>query len=323
MGALWSEETAAGGAGCKSDGVKRVGTAGVLQRLDEALLSRLVLHRGYHDRRDVVTKRPLENTLKAFTLGWKMGVRHCECDITVTKDGKVILAHDETLERVAIDSPLSQQNPISTIALSDLTYEEISQVRLKDGSSVPLLEEVLTCAISCHGLLVVELKSTDDWPRLVEKTAALFSTKPHLLAGVSVFMSFNHLLMQRLKTQLEKLNFALPPCLGLTDTDLWPGYEDIIWSIEEDNSLDVATKFVEDFNLDGLYVKYEKGFEDKINQPKLHQLLDKFTMGIWNAPDAIADLKFWSDFGFQFVNTDLTTHFTRTSSFNQLNNAHI
>lgn len=329
MGALWSleDEVSAQGASkskCRINledeasaerisKMKRITTWHVLSELKPSLLSKLVLHRGYHDRRDVVTKRPLENTLKAFTIGWEMGVRHSECDITVTKDGKVILAHDETLERVSLNSPRTLKNPISRASLSDLTYNEIREVRLKDGSQVPLLEDVLTSAIACNGKLVVELKSTGNWQRLVEHTVALFASKPHLFDAVGVFMSFNHLLIKRLKLEMEKLKVVLPPCLGLTDTDLWPGFEDIIWSIEADDSLAAANKFVEDFNLDGLYVKYEHHFEDVSQQKKLRQLLGDCILGIWNAPDTVADLQFWADFGFHFVNTDLATHFTRTN----------
>jgi len=316
MGAFWSENEGhvEGGAGKVGD-LKRVGTAQHLQKLEPSLLSRLVLHRGYHDQRDVVTKRPLENTLKAFTLGWKMGVRHCECDITVTNDGKVILAHDETLERVASETPGEN----STIALSDLNYDQIVQVPLKGGSQVPLLEDILTSAIACGGLLVIELKSTGNWQRLVEHTVTLFASKPYLFEGVGLFMSFNHLLMRRLKSKLNDLHCNVPPCLGLTDTDLWPGFEDIIWSIAEENSLNTAERFVEDFNLDGLYVKYEDYFEEQPHQKQLQKLLGRYIMGVWNAPDSVANLKYWADFGFRFVNTDLATHFIRTKSSNQLN----
>jgi len=319
MGIFWSEseEAAEGGAGNTGGEMRRVDTAHQLQKLEPSLLSNLVLHRGYHDQRDVVTKRPLENTLKAFTLGWKMGVKHCECDITVTKDGKVILAHDETLERVASETLGEREK--ATIALSDLNYDQICQVPLKGGSLVPLLEDVLTSAIACGGLLVIELKSTGNWQRLVEHTVSLFVSKPYLFEGVGLFMSFNHLLMRRLKSKLKELDCKVPPCIGLTDTDLWPGFEDIIWSVAEEDCLKMADKFVADFNLDGLYVKYEDHFEEESHKKQLQKLLGRYIMGLWNAPDSVANLKYWADFGFRFVNTDLATHFIRTKSSNQLN----
>ena len=53
--------------------MRRVDTAHQLQKLEPSLLSHLVLHRGYHDQRDVVTKRPLENTFEGIYVGVENG----------------------------------------------------------------------------------------------------------------------------------------------------------------------------------------------------------------------------------------------------------
>lgn len=309
---LTQEEQEEGEAGAPpAKTLTRVTTANVIRDLDASLLAKLVLHRGYHDVEDVVNIRPLENTLEAFTKGWKMGVRYCECDITVTQDGKVILAHDNTLERVSTPEFIcdSKKTP-----LSDLTFAEICKVSLKGGGRVPLLEQVLEAAIECAGRLVIEFKSDGDWQRLVDCTLELFDEKPHLFKGVGIFMSFNHLIMKRLKEKLQTLGIRLPPFLGLTDTHSTPGYEDIVWNIEDANSVTCAEQFMEDFNLDGLYVKYEKAFEDKQAQQKLAHMMKNKILGIWDAPDTIEDLQKWANFGFVFVNTDLTKHFTRIAA---------
>lgn len=57
---------------------------------DHNLLSHLVAHRGFHHIKDRHDKRPLENSLSAFEIAWTSGIHLCECDIAMTKDGKLV-----------------------------------------------------------------------------------------------------------------------------------------------------------------------------------------------------------------------------------------
>ena len=61
----------------------------------------LCAHRGYHNPAfESDPKRFLENTLPAFERGWEFS-ELAECDVQMTVDGKIIVAHDRTLWRVA------------------------------------------------------------------------------------------------------------------------------------------------------------------------------------------------------------------------------
>lgn len=40
-----------------------------------------------------------ENTLASFDLGWRMGADFLECDVHLSKDKKIVVLHDETLDR--------------------------------------------------------------------------------------------------------------------------------------------------------------------------------------------------------------------------------
>ncbi|NNJ71126.1 MAG: glycerophosphodiester phosphodiesterase [Kiritimatiellales bacterium] len=42
-----------------------------------------------------------ENTLEAFQLGLDQGAEAIECDVRLSRDGKLVVIHDETVERVA------------------------------------------------------------------------------------------------------------------------------------------------------------------------------------------------------------------------------
>jgi len=65
-------------------------------------LESIVAHRGFHNNNDQIHNRPLENTLSSFEQIWTAGISLCECDIAMTRDGKIVMAHDETFERLAL-----------------------------------------------------------------------------------------------------------------------------------------------------------------------------------------------------------------------------
>ena len=74
-----------------------------------------------------------ENTLEAFQYSSDLGFVFMETDVQSTLDGKVVIFHDETLERVAgINKKVSQ-----------LTFQEIKKIDLINGGKIPSLEETL------------------------------------------------------------------------------------------------------------------------------------------------------------------------------------
>ncbi|MDX4073232.1 glycerophosphodiester phosphodiesterase family protein, partial [Brucella sp. NBRC 113783] len=60
------------------------------------LAKRPVAHRGLHD----LNKTRWENTLAAFEAAAKAGFA-IECDVHLTKDGGVVVFHDDDLQRLA------------------------------------------------------------------------------------------------------------------------------------------------------------------------------------------------------------------------------
>lgn len=74
-----------------------------------------------------------ENSLSAIAHAWDLGYRHLETDVRVTRDGIVILHHDETVDRTTD----------GTGVVSQLTWEEVSRLRHPDGGAPVRLDEVL------------------------------------------------------------------------------------------------------------------------------------------------------------------------------------
>jgi len=74
-----------------------------------------------------------ENTLLAFQTAIAMGANGIECDIRESRDGRLIIFHDETLTRIAgSPSPINQ-----------LTFSEIRKVNAGNQERIPELKELL------------------------------------------------------------------------------------------------------------------------------------------------------------------------------------
>lgn len=64
-----------------------------------------------------------ENTLSSFNAGMEMGANGIETDVQKTKDGVLVLFHDDTLQRVTGE----------TGSIQDYTYDELQQFNVKNG----------------------------------------------------------------------------------------------------------------------------------------------------------------------------------------------
>ena len=87
--------------------------------IDPIYVPSLVGHRGFHNIHDRSDVRPLENSLMAYEAAWTSGIHLCECDIALTKDERIILAHDENFARLGMD-PTS---PLCNRTVRDLTFK--------------------------------------------------------------------------------------------------------------------------------------------------------------------------------------------------------
>lgn len=74
-----------------------------------------------------------ENTAEAFQRAVDMGYRYVETDVHATADGVPVVIHDERLDRVA-----GRQARVA-----DLTWADLSSVRVGGAAAVPRLDEVL------------------------------------------------------------------------------------------------------------------------------------------------------------------------------------
>ncbi len=86
----------------------------------------ILAHRGASDAR-------LENTLPAFIHAIERGADGVELDVQLSRDGEVIVFHDEDLLRLA-----GRRERVA-----DLGWESLSQVALQRGAKLPRLADLL------------------------------------------------------------------------------------------------------------------------------------------------------------------------------------
>ena len=119
---------------------------------------RNIAHRGFFSPDQSVP----ENSLAAFDIACEKGYG-AELDVQLTKDGHVVVFHDDTLSRMCgVDA-----------RVDEYTLEELGKLRLKGtDQTIPLFSDVLE-TVGGRGPLIVELKTGRRNRELCEKTYAL------------------------------------------------------------------------------------------------------------------------------------------------------
>lgn len=165
---------------------------------------KVIAHRGYSG------KYP-ENTMLAFKKAVEAGCDEIELDVQLTKDGKVVVIHDETIDRVTNGSGL----------VRDYTLEELQKFHA--GSifgdqygfvNIPSFEEYCQWAAGQTVTTNIELKTgVFYYEELEEKTIEII--RKYGLEGKVMFSSFNPLSLIEAKRIAPEI-----PCGFLVDAPL-------------------------------------------------------------------------------------------------------
>lgn len=145
-----------------------------------------------------------ENTLAAFELAVRQNADGIELDAKLTRDGQVIVIHDQTLDRTTNGTGRVSQQPLS--AIKTLDAGEHFDACFK-GEPVPTLSEVFE-AVGRVSFINVELTNYES-PRdpLAEEVAN--TVKRHNLADRILFSSFNPLVLRRIHRLLPTVPLGL------------------------------------------------------------------------------------------------------------------
>lgn len=124
-------------------------------------MTKIFAHRGSR------INRP-ENTLIAFEEALRVGVDGIELDVQLTKDGEIVVIHDETVDRTTSGKGY----------VGDMTLAELKQLdagswfdEMYADQTIPTLEEVfeLLVAHEFTGCLNIELKTTERRYKGIER----------------------------------------------------------------------------------------------------------------------------------------------------------
>ncbi|GAA5540905.1 MULTISPECIES: glycerophosphodiester phosphodiesterase [Brucella/Ochrobactrum group] len=143
------------------------------------LAKRPVAHRGLHD----LNKTRWENTLAAFEAAAKAGFA-IECDVHLTKDGGVVVFHDDDLQRLA-----GREGRISDLTLSEATALNVGGT----AERVPTLRQMLDL-VDGRVPLVIELKGIEGRD---DGLVAAVARELGEYKGEAAIMSFDHHLIRR------------------------------------------------------------------------------------------------------------------------------
>lgn len=135
-----------------------------------------------------------ENTLEAFRLAIEMGADGFELDVHMSKDGALMVIHDETVDRTTNGTGF-----VKDLTLAQLKALDASNgMEAYRGAAIPTLEEVFRLIRHTHHIVNVEIK-TDEYfyPALEEKCLAL--AKEMGVEDRVIYSSFNHYTLIRLR----------------------------------------------------------------------------------------------------------------------------
>ncbi|WP_175975075.1 glycerophosphodiester phosphodiesterase [Corynebacterium sp. Marseille-Q2823] len=168
----------------------------------------IIAHRGYNGWYS-------ENTSRAFEEALKLDVAGVECDVNLTKDGEVVVIHDQTVDRTSD----------GTGSVGDMTLEELRALNFgthEDPQRILLLDELVDLIESYPGKqLLIETKHPSPFGARLEESVAEVLRNRHLDADPRFsLISFNPEAIARFRSLLPSLRsfLLLEPDAGLPDS---------------------------------------------------------------------------------------------------------
>ena len=143
-----------------------------------------------------------ENTLEAFALAAEMGADGVELDVHLTRDGRVVVIHDSTIDRTSNGQG----------AVLDYTYEELLAFDFgykfygeRRGIRIPTLDQVYELLAPLGLVVNVEIKAKSaDVVAACERIATAYGMSDRV-----IYSSFDHLQIARV-LELNPSAFVAP-----------------------------------------------------------------------------------------------------------------
>jgi glycerophosphoryl diester phosphodiesterase len=141
----------------------------------------IIAHRG-------ASRQAPENTMPAFIKAIELGAGGIELDVHLSSDGRLVVIHDEQVDRTSNGTGFVRDMSFSE--LKELDFGSWFSTKYKD-ERIPELEEVLKLIEKWDGLLNIEIKNGPVFYPGIERAVA-DAIEKHKLAGRTIVSSFNH-----------------------------------------------------------------------------------------------------------------------------------
>jgi glycerophosphoryl diester phosphodiesterase len=147
-----------------------------------------------------------ENTIAAFQNAIEIGADWLEMDVQQTRDGELIVIHDETVDRTTD----------GTGRVEDLTLEQIRTLDAGNGEQVPTFEEVIALAKESRIGILPEAKSPHLYPGIELNMVETLMQSDY--AQRAIIQSFNPDTLESIQNIDQNMNVC--PLYGLWKLDL-------------------------------------------------------------------------------------------------------
>ena len=144
-----------------------------------------------------------ENTLEAFSQAMEQGADGIELDVQFTKDKKIVVLHDETIDRTSDHKGY----------VRDYTLEELKKMSFHNhmekyrGIRIPSLKEVLDLVRPGKMKINIELKTGIFWYEGIEEAVTELVEREGFADRV-IYSSFNHYSIQKIRELAPKAQTA-------------------------------------------------------------------------------------------------------------------
>lgn len=168
--------------------------------------TRIIAHRG-------ASAYAPENTLPSFKMALEMGAEGLELDVHLSRDGHLMVIHDEKVDRTS-----SGKGFVKDMTLSQLKKLDFGSWFSEEyaGTSIPTLEEVLELLSGWNGLLNIEIKSGPIVYPGIEKKL-IETVKAFGFEDKVIFSSFNHYSLRDIKEIDPSMKIGLLYMAGLVE----------------------------------------------------------------------------------------------------------
>lgn len=218
------------------------------------------------------TKYAPENTMPAFEKAIEMGADGIELDVQLTKDGEIVICHDEKIDRTS-----NGTGWLKDYTLAELRELSFSKTHPEYGDiKIPTFREFLEFMAPTGKELNIELKTgVIFYDNLEEKTAAM--VKEFGMEDRVIYSSFNHHSLSLLKQAVPDARIGL--LMGENFVDV-PSYTNIMQA-------------------EAVHPYYKHISKEYIDMCHVHGI----RVNTWTV-DPLVDLKRFCEYGVDIIITD-------------------